>query len=76
MDMMKLCMTASAFAALVGCTDVGTNGTPPRTASNTSSQSATPENATSQNTTPQNATRSPATEYRPYICDQGGEHNC
>lgn len=58
----NLVIAASALAALVGCSGTGTNNAAGASTGVTSSQ----------NTTPQ----SPAAAYRPYVCDQGGDHNC
>lgn len=64
MEMMKLAVMASTLAALVGCADAGLSGT-----------AGTPATS-SQNATSQNTPQPPAMAYKPYICDQGGEHNC
>jgi hypothetical protein len=66
MNTMKLSMIAVAFAALVGCSGTANDmAVPP--ASATTSDNAAPPSAPPQ---------SPTTAYKPYICDQGGEHNC
>jgi hypothetical protein len=63
MKTMKLVMAASALVALVGCSGTGTNNAAGASTGVTSSQNTTQP-------------QSPAAEYRPYVCDQGGDHNC
>jgi hypothetical protein len=71
MEMIKLGVMAAALVAVVGCSDLGSDGT--GVAQNTAGSS---QATTSRDAAPQKTPASPAAEYKPYMCDQGGEHNC
>ncbi|MDB5405183.1 MAG: hypothetical protein JWL84_95 [Rhodospirillales bacterium] len=65
MDTIKLGMIASALLALVGCADTGNNMAATKSSDTTTAQSTAPVR-----------NPPPPAAYKPYICTQGGDHNC